>query len=181
MMDLHFSAAVNILAFMALVAAWFWGVKPALVETFRQYMFKLRDELFDYMAEGNISASHPAYVMVRNRMNAYIRYAERPNLLGIMIIGTYTSTRPLVRAYLSELNAAIDSLEPAQARKMEEFLNKSHRYMDLFVFARSFFLVLLMVGIWLVISAFSRSRSGVVNPFKTSKEAFDYEAATSAC
>jgi len=41
-------------------------------------MFALRDEMFDFAANGNISFNDPAYVLLRKSMNGFIRYA--PNL-----------------------------------------------------------------------------------------------------
>lgn len=45
--------------------------------SFRQDMFALRDELFDYAAAGNIRFSDPAYRLLRQSMNGYIRYAHQ--------------------------------------------------------------------------------------------------------
>jgi hypothetical protein len=45
--------------------------------TFRQDMFALRDELFDYAAAGNIHFNDPAYRLLRQSMNGYIRYAHQ--------------------------------------------------------------------------------------------------------
>lgn len=52
---------------------------------FRQRLFALREELFDYAREGNISFSHPAYQLQRNFLNGFIRYAHRLTLLQVCI------------------------------------------------------------------------------------------------
>ena len=44
---------------------------------FRQEMFAIRDELFDYVAAGNVCFSDPAYRLLRQSMNGYIRYAHQ--------------------------------------------------------------------------------------------------------
>ncbi len=46
------------------------------LDYFRQNMFALRDELFDYAAEGHISFNDPAYKLLRQSMNGFIRYAH---------------------------------------------------------------------------------------------------------
>lgn len=49
----------------------------ARLDSFRQDMFALRDELFDYAASGNIAFSDPAYRRLRQMMNGFIRYGHR--------------------------------------------------------------------------------------------------------
>lgn len=39
-------------------------------------MFRLRDEMFDYAAAGNIAFNDPAYLLLRKSMNGFIRYAH---------------------------------------------------------------------------------------------------------
>ena len=46
------------------------------VDLFRQQMFALRDELFDFAMGGNIGFDDPAYLRLRYLMNGFIRYAH---------------------------------------------------------------------------------------------------------
>jgi hypothetical protein len=46
------------------------------LDYFRQNMFAVRDELFDFAAGGNISFNDPAYRLLRQSMNGFIRYAH---------------------------------------------------------------------------------------------------------
>jgi hypothetical protein len=46
------------------------------LDSFRQSVFVVRDELFDYAAAGNISFDDPAYKLLRKSMNGLIRYAH---------------------------------------------------------------------------------------------------------
>jgi hypothetical protein len=50
------------------------------LDCYRQKMFALRDELFDYAAAGNISFDDPAYVLLRLQMNGMIRYGHQLTL-----------------------------------------------------------------------------------------------------
>jgi|SRR5208337_1245025 len=51
---------------------------PSLrLDIFRQKMFALRDELFDYAAAGNISFDDQAYRLLRQSINGFIRYGHR--------------------------------------------------------------------------------------------------------
>ncbi len=52
---------------------------------FRQEMFSLRDELFDYAAAGNIRFNDPAYRLLRQSMNGYIRYAHQLTFFRLFV------------------------------------------------------------------------------------------------
>lgn len=53
-------------------------------DRFRQNMFALRDELFDYALSGKISFDHPAYTILRTSMNGMIRFAHRVTLTHML-------------------------------------------------------------------------------------------------
>jgi hypothetical protein len=46
-------------------------------DAFRQRAFAIRDELFDFAANGSIAFNDPAYTLLRSRMNATIQYSHR--------------------------------------------------------------------------------------------------------
>ena len=76
----EFNATANVLQFSVVAACWaflFLKMIPEMrLDSFRQNMFAIRDELFDFAADGNIAFDHPAYMMLRNQMNGFIRYAH---------------------------------------------------------------------------------------------------------
>jgi hypothetical protein len=55
------------------------------VDAFRQHMFSLRDDLFDYAQSGAVSLN-PAYTPLRNVANGMIRYAHRMNFSRVLAI-----------------------------------------------------------------------------------------------
>ena len=55
----------------------FWLIPNYRLDLFRQQVFCVRDELFDYARAGNISFKHPAYRLLRQSANGFIRYAHR--------------------------------------------------------------------------------------------------------
>jgi hypothetical protein len=64
-----------LLAGVWIVLFWLW---PAVrLDCFRQRMFEVRDELFDYAASGKIAFEHPAYRLLRQSMNGFIRYGHK--------------------------------------------------------------------------------------------------------
>jgi hypothetical protein len=46
-------------------------------DAFRQSAFALRDQLFDFAAQGNVAFNDPAYYLLRLRMNTVIRYSHQ--------------------------------------------------------------------------------------------------------
>lgn len=50
--------------------------RPYRIDRVRSELFKLRNDLFIYAAEGGVSFGDPAYLMMRNRLNALIQYAH---------------------------------------------------------------------------------------------------------
>jgi len=63
------------LAILAILLLRLWaGLR---LDEFRQSIFVVRDELFDFAASGAISFDHPAYRLLRQSMNGFIRYAHQ--------------------------------------------------------------------------------------------------------
>jgi len=55
------------------------------VDSFRQRMFCVRDEMFDFAADGNISFDDPAYVLLRRQMNGLIRYGHQLTVFRLIM------------------------------------------------------------------------------------------------
>jgi len=53
------------------------------LDNFREHLFSLRDELFDYMWKNDIPYSMPAYGMLRNVLNGNIRFARKTWLFSL--------------------------------------------------------------------------------------------------
>jgi hypothetical protein len=71
----------NILQTSVVLALWLILIFKILptrrVDSFRQRMFCVRNEMFDFAADGNISFDDPAYVLLRRQMNGMIRYGHQ--------------------------------------------------------------------------------------------------------
>jgi len=68
-----FGSSLTLVAFIILVFE-LWPAQR--VDIFRQQMFTLRDELFDFASQGGIKFDDPAYILLRHLMNGFIRYAH---------------------------------------------------------------------------------------------------------
>ncbi len=74
---------------VGLFAIWFlyfvcW--REHRIDAFRQHMFALRDDLFDFARAGRISFNDPAYTTLRNVANGLIRYGHQLNVSRVLAI-----------------------------------------------------------------------------------------------
>lgn len=119
------------LLLIALVIGLFYLRADYEVDAFRQEMFKLRDEIFDYAASGHISFDHPAYVQLRDLANGLIRFAHRLTLWRILtmfalyrVLGIWESP-----TFGRDLEKNISSIGCAQVQsRMRDF----HKQMSFF-------------------------------------------------
>jgi len=96
---MNFSGAVALQTTAWLVIAWvllFWCWRLYRIDILRQRLFELRDELFDFAAEGHITFSDEVYIQNRIFLNAMIRYAHRMTFTRA-IIGTVFARTALSR------------------------------------------------------------------------------------
>ena len=68
---------VLLLGLAGIWAIWYYLWKPLRVDSFRETLFALRDELFDLAADGVVPFNDPAYTQLRLMINGMIRFAHR--------------------------------------------------------------------------------------------------------
>jgi hypothetical protein len=79
---------ILILCFLTILSVFFFLIhfyKKYCVDAYRQDLFQVRDDLFNFAAEGGISFDHPAYAMARAYLNGTIRFTERLSLVQLII------------------------------------------------------------------------------------------------
>jgi hypothetical protein len=100
---------------------WLWLQADYLQDSFRQKVFTLRDELFDYAASGKVSFDDPAYRHLRLLMNRVIRYTHRISfwqLIGVSIFESITDEdRMRAESFMGEWTAAVDRIADLQVRE----------------------------------------------------------------
>ena len=146
---------VNVLLSMAgllaLWALWSFGLRPALIDSFRQQIFTIRDEMFDYAAEGNIDFNHPAYGTIRTLMNGHIRFAHRIDSALILIFMVYFVFKSKeVNKQKKELQKRIESqmssLPKEQKEKLSDYMERTHFELGKYVlYASPIFMILALV------------------------------------
>jgi cbb3-type cytochrome oxidase subunit 3 len=98
------------------------------IDLFRQQVFALRDELFDFAADGKISFDNPAYVDLRELMNGFIRYAH--NLTPFRILMSFLrwkcTSGELERTWTESWNKALDQVADQDVRdRLQQFHSRA--------------------------------------------------------
>jgi hypothetical protein len=110
------------IALIIVVLFKFWSI--ARLDAFRQKMFAIRDELFDFAAEGNISFDDPAYRLLRQSMNGIIRYAHQLSFFRVCVTGIEVALEVKVpkNTWSEAWGMALENVHSDEVRKkLEEF------------------------------------------------------------
>jgi hypothetical protein len=88
-------------------------------DAFRNHVFSIRDRMFLYAAQGNITFDHPAYAILRNRMNTLLRHGHEFTLTRVaLIVATHDIEK---NEAILKWHAAVAELPVATQEKMKEF------------------------------------------------------------
>jgi hypothetical protein len=104
----------------------FWPAQRE--DMFRQQMFAIRDELFDFAMDDNIDFEHPAYILLRQLMNGFIRYAH--NLTPFRTILSFLRWKYAMGApperWTEAWGTALNSISDESTRiKLQEFHSRA--------------------------------------------------------
>jgi hypothetical protein len=109
----------SVLALFALWIVVYYLWRDFRHDAFRDDIFSIRDEMFLYAAEGNISFDNPAYTILRNRMNVLLRHGHEFTLTRMaLIVGTHRGTKNEI---VAKWEAAVAELPDNTQAKMREF------------------------------------------------------------
>ena len=144
---------VQVIAVALMATTIFWGLWPMLkLDSFRQDMFCLRDELFDYAADGNVGFDDPAYVALRTQLNDLIRYGHHFTLyrtiMGAMIfrLARSQSVAPFSVTWQMQLSRVAN---PEVRKRLEQFHSDAQQLVGRRMLQSSplMIVVLLLVGL----------------------------------
>ena len=113
-MFMSFAVRAALSAF-CVILAWQMVYLPTTVDIFRQRIFCLRRELFLYMASGAVAPNHPAYTLLRTRMNLTLRFAGRLTLGRLLFTALVYSVRG--RELVAESDERLRMVENPEVRK----------------------------------------------------------------
>jgi hypothetical protein len=113
---------------MVLLIALLFLIPSLRLDIFRQGMFSLRDELFDYASSGKIAFDHPSYRLLRRSMNGFIRYGHRLTFFQLCITfcrWRWSESKPAT-SWARRWEAALSSIEDEQVKiDLEKFHSRS--------------------------------------------------------
>ena len=95
------------------------------VDLTRQYLFMLRDKLFDFAKDGNLHFESKAYGLCRKTINGMIRYCHRLNWLQLVIylLVIRRSAKYLEKEYIEMKAAANSDLNEEQLKFVNRIYN----------------------------------------------------------
>lgn len=107
-------------------------------DRFREEMFALRDEMFDFAAAGGISFRHPAYGRLRLTMNGFARWAARLRLVEVVLFRALSRRdRGETADFDADWKTALDGLDAASRRRLTDFRDRMHRVLLAHLLLRS--------------------------------------------
>ena len=104
------------------------------VDRFREDIFTLRDETFDYMWKHDLPYSHPAYLLTRSALNGTIRFSGYWSLPVFAMMLYYASRTPPSH----EVTNAIKMLPPQHRNYFDAIRWRIWRRLLNFVFLEGF-------------------------------------------
>jgi hypothetical protein len=113
------------------------------LDAFRDHVFSIRQELFFYAANGSVAFDHPAYVMLRYRMNVILRYGDEFTLTKA-VLAKFIQPIAAVKRSQESWELALQSLPSETCQTLRGFSTAlSVAVLQLMAY-RSFFLYLLL-------------------------------------
>lgn len=139
-MNVHILAGV-VTVFLSICGIWF-GIfflyQDYCVDSFRHKMFSLRDRLFNDAAKGLIDFNHPAYGMLRNTMNGFLRFSHKLSLFQtIAIVVSFGRDQAPVRSFEKEWAEVSSDLDKDVVQKLEAYRHEVNKLLMAQIFLGS--------------------------------------------
>jgi hypothetical protein len=169
----------NVLQFSVVAGFWVFVFCKMIPEwrldSFRQNVFIVRDELFDYAADGYISFDHPAYILLRRQMNGLIRYGHHLTVFrGLMTIAIHKiSGAPTRTSWYDAWQKSLGTIEDDSVRQQLERFHRRGMVLAISRLISGSPLLLAMTAIFLVEFLFQGMRQSLMQLIKSAaKKAF---------
>jgi hypothetical protein len=88
-------------------------------DAFREDIFSVRDEMFEYASRGSVSFDHPAYTLLRSRMNALLRHGHNLTLTRLVVINA--TIRDAKSEMFGAWRAAVEQLPITTQEALNDF------------------------------------------------------------
>jgi hypothetical protein len=119
-------------------------------DSYREDIFSVRDEMFLFACDNNIPFDHPAYTLLRTRMNLLIRHGHGLTVSRLLILSTLR--RDVESETFVAWQRAVEELPEALGQQMREFNLRINIFALQHVVYRSFFRYLCFRPVMAVLS-----------------------------
>ena len=152
-------AAVRIVRFcFGLILLWvlfYLSVRSLLLDSLRQKLFAIRDDLFDFAADGGISFEDQSYRELRNDINNLIRFADKLSFARLLLASWAVREDHPAMVSVRNWIERVGHLDPLVKKKLLETRNQALREVVLYIVRRSLLLnaifsILKIVGLFAV-------------------------------
>lgn len=144
--DIMFATIVSV----ALWYLFFFLFRGYFTDSFRQSMFTLRDNLFDDARSGFIDFNHPAYGLLRETMNGYLRFSHQLSMLSLIIFYAFPSSRKALKTPAFSFNQKWEEktkgLTEDQMEQLESYRDTMQKLVVKYLWKTSPTLLLLTVA-----------------------------------
>ncbi len=125
---------ISLISLMMLWVGLFWLYPMYIIDSFRQQMFAVRDQMFLDAADEKLSFDDDAYDLLRTAMNGSIRSAHKLSIVHVLLYvwllprGGFGTNKPAFSERVEESLAALPDCKreayEEYARKMDKLLVK---------------------------------------------------------
>ncbi len=136
-----------------------WGIfyasgRSLLLDILRQRLFAIRDELFDFAADGGIEFNDPTYRELRDDINSLIRFAHKLSFVRMIFAASWTppDDHPAVVS-VRNWTERVNQLSPLARRKLFEVRAEVLGEIIVYIVRRSF-VVFITISILKLIGLF---------------------------
>jgi len=113
------------LGFVLLWLVYYMGWRFYRIDSVRHDLFELRNELFLYATDGGVSFEEPAYVLLRQRIEALIRFAHTMTLSRVIIIGIQLHKTQGALKYTQQWETTLTKLHIETSAKLRDIHNRA--------------------------------------------------------
>jgi hypothetical protein len=156
--EVAFTALTSLVSLFGICYLLFWRYRSLRVDKFRQDMFELRDELFDYASAGNVEFDERAYGLLRSTINGYIRHAHRMTLWHVVFLGLLIRRQDvkLAETFINRWEKATTALPDEVKERLEAFKWRMEKLVvkHFFTAAPEFFIILVPLALIALVALF---------------------------
>lgn len=93
----------SLITILILLGLILWLFPDYYIDSFRQKMFILRDQLFDDARNGKIGFNDPSYMMLRSSMNGFIQFGHKLNIWQAILLTFFVKKAEIPTTFSNKL------------------------------------------------------------------------------